>query len=94
MRPVNVPCAVSIVIPVLNKIEFTRQCLERIWRHTSADLSYEVIVIDNGSTDGTAEWFAGIEPDARRGRVRYERNTTNLGFAKANNAGARFSQSQ
>ncbi len=49
---------VSIVIPVLNKLAFTGQCLDRIWRNTGTTASYEVIVVDNASTDGTAEWFA------------------------------------
>ena len=51
-------CDVSIIIPVLNKLEFTRQCLDRIARNTGEAISYEIIVIDNASTDGTAEWFA------------------------------------
>src|SRR5437867_9718000 len=48
---------VSIVIPVFNKLAFTRQCLDRIWRNTSDDVPYEVIVVDNGSADGTRERF-------------------------------------
>jgi GT2 family glycosyltransferase len=75
----------SIVIPVLDKIEFTRQCLDRIWRHTDG-ISCEVVVVDNGSRDGTAEFFA----DTSRfpGPVRYHRNDRNLGYAKGNNLGA------
>ena len=75
---------VSIVIPVLNKLEFTRQCLDRIWRETGDADSYDVVVVDNGSSDGTREWFAA-HPQPR---LRYHRNETNLGFAKANNLGA------
>jgi hypothetical protein len=30
---------VSIIIPVLNKLEFTRQCLDRIWRNTRDQIS-------------------------------------------------------
>jgi glycosyltransferase involved in cell wall biosynthesis len=48
---------VSIIIPVLNRLEFTRQCLERILRHTSGRVPYEVIVVDNASSDGTQEYF-------------------------------------
>ncbi len=80
---------VSIVIPVLNKLEFTRQCLERLWRHSGTAITYEVVVVDNASTDGTADWFAN--PERFPTPVRYLRNDTNEGFARANNRGARLS---
>ena len=83
---------VSIIIPVLNRIEFTRQCLDRIWRNSGDAVSYEVIVIDNASTDGTADWFAGASQFPKP--LRYERNSTNLGFGKANNGGARLSRGE
>jgi GT2 family glycosyltransferase/glycosyltransferase involved in cell wall biosynthesis len=78
-------CEVSIVIPVLDKLEFTRQCLDRIWRNSGTGISYEIIVVDNGSRDGTPAWFADTRgwPSA----VRYHRNPANVGFAKANNIG-------
>jgi GT2 family glycosyltransferase len=82
------PLEVSIIIPVLNKLAFTRQCLDRIWRHTGEAASYEVVVVDNGSSDGTREWF---EANPHPG-LRYHRNATNLGFAKANNIGASVSR--
>jgi GT2 family glycosyltransferase len=77
---------VSIVIPVLNKVEFTRQCLDRIWRNTADVGSLEVIIVDNGSVDGTAAWFQ--EAPRFPHPLRYHRNATNLGFAKGNNLGA------
>ena len=79
---------VSIIIPVLDRLEFTRQCLDRIWRNTSDDVGYEVVVVDNGSSDGTHEWFSRETAFPRP--VRYHRNAENLGFAKANNVGARL----
>jgi GT2 family glycosyltransferase/glycosyltransferase involved in cell wall biosynthesis len=83
---------VSIVIPVLNKIEFTQQCLDRIWRNTDPAIAYEVIVVDNGSADGTAGWFAG--PTCFPKPVTYLRHGSNLGFAGGNNAGARQSHGE
>src|SRR4051794_11127452 len=80
---------VSIIIPVLNKIEFTRQCLDRIWRNSGDDIAYEVIVVDNASSDGTQDWFADVARFPRA--VQYVRNEVNLGYAKANNIGARLS---
>lgn len=46
----------SIVIPVLNQLKYTRLCLESIHRHTV--VPHEIIVVDNGSVDGTREYLA------------------------------------
>src|SRR5688572_14008934 len=77
---------VSIIIPVLNRLAFTRQCLDRILRHTLGRVPYEVIVVDNGSTDGTQEYFS-TQPFPGLALI-YHRSETNLGFARANNVGA------
>ena len=76
---------VSVIIPVFNKWEYTRQCLQRLAENTT-DVDHEVIVVDNGSSDGTAEGMAAW-PDVN---VRYQRNAENLGFARAVNQGARL----
>jgi GT2 family glycosyltransferase/Flp pilus assembly protein TadD/2-polyprenyl-3-methyl-5-hydroxy-6-metoxy-1,4-benzoquinol methylase len=75
--------ACSIIIPVWNKLDLTAQCLEALARVTT-ETSYEVIVVDNHSTDGTAEFLASLSGD-----VQIIRNQDNLGFAKACNQGAR-----
>ncbi len=76
----------SIVIPVCNKMELTVQCLTTLARLTE-QLRYEVIVVDNGSSDGTSEFLKQLEGD-----VRIIANSENLGFAKACNQGARAAQ--
>lgn len=73
----------SIIIPVWNKLELTAQCLTALATVTT-EPSYEVIVVDNGSTDGTTEFLSSLSGD-----VRIIRNQENLGFAKACNQGAR-----
>lgn len=80
LEPKRYDC--SIIIPVCNKIELTRQCLQALAETTSGP-SYEVIVVDNGSTDGTAEFLGQLGGD-----VQVIRNGENLGFAKACNQGA------
>jgi len=72
----------SIVIPVHNNVVLTRQCLEALAKVTSGP-TYEVIVVDNGSTDGTSELLQSLGGD-----VRVITNRENLGFAKACNQGA------
>lgn len=74
---------VSIIIPVFNKVEFTKKCLEAIVKNTPSEL-YEVLIIDNASTDGTRDFLKCLEGD-----VKIITNDKNLGFSKACNQGAR-----
>lgn len=71
----------SIVIPVYNQVEYTKQCLEAIIENTPEDL-FEVIIIDNASTDGTKEFLSCLEGD-----LRIVTNEQNMGFAHACNQG-------
>jgi GT2 family glycosyltransferase/glycosyltransferase involved in cell wall biosynthesis len=72
----------SIIIPVHNRADLTRQCLETICQNTPADI-YEIVVVDNASADGTSELLKEWG-----GRLRSIQNTTNLGFGVACNQGA------
>ncbi len=75
---------VSIIIPTFNKIELTRQCLRALLANTPA-LLHEIIVVDNGSTDGTPDFLRAEES---AGRLRAILNSENTGFARACNQGA------
>lgn len=46
----------SVIIPTFNRADFLRQTLESVWRQNFTD--YEVIVVDDGSTDDTATWLS------------------------------------
>jgi GT2 family glycosyltransferase/glycosyltransferase involved in cell wall biosynthesis len=70
----------SIVIPVHNQSELTELCLSTIERCTT-DIAHEVVVIDNGSTDGTKEVLA------KHPSVRVIRNKKNKGVGPAWNQG-------
>ena len=72
----------SIVIPVFNKADLTKQCLTELARVTEG-VSYEVIVVDNDSSDETAEFLSSL-----RGDIQVITNPENFGFAKACNQGA------
>jgi len=78
----------SIIIPVFNRVDLTQQCLIHL-SETIAGCSYEVIVVDNASTDGTADYLASLSGD-----LRIIRNQHNLGFAKACNQGAAVARGQ
>lgn len=68
----------SIVIPVYNKYNFTKSCINDLL-HLPED--HEIIVVDNGSSDETQQSLDGNK------EIVYHRNTENLGFAKACNIG-------
>lgn len=72
---------VSIIIPVYNKWQFTYQCLRSLKRNTRG-YSYEVIIVDNASSDETKMLLEQIP------NITYLRNNTNLGFSRACNQGA------
>lgn len=77
---------VSIIIPVFNKLKFTKQCIEAIRANTSYG-PYEIIVIDNNSTDGTREFLETLTMSS--GNVSVISNDENAGFARACNQGAK-----
>ncbi|MBM3274790.1 MAG: glycosyltransferase, partial [Candidatus Sericytochromatia bacterium] len=79
----------SIVIPVWNRAEFTQKCVEALAESIPEDYSYEVIIVDNGSTDGTGQFLASLEGD-----VHVIRNSSNLGFARACNQGAKAARGE
>ena len=75
----------SIVILTFNELDCTRECLESIERHTPEP--HEVILVDNGSTDGTLPYLR--EFCGGRGNYRLVENGKNLGFAAGCNIGMR-----
>jgi GT2 family glycosyltransferase len=84
------PPTVTIVIPVLNRLDLTTQCLEALERTVAPGLA-EVVVVDNASTDGTTDFLREQEAT---GRLRALVNEENVGFARACNAAARVARSE
>jgi len=66
----------SIIIPVFNKWNFTKSCLNDLSKLAN---DHEIIVIDNGSTDETKSNLLNSK------EINYIRIEANLGFGKANN---------
>ena len=80
LAPVEQP-AVSIVIPVYNKVELTAACLNGLLDHPCR-ADFEVIVVDDCSSDNTAAYLADCEG------LRVLRNADNAGFIDSCNRGA------
>lgn len=83
-------CLASIIVPVFNKSDLTKNCIESIYKHTDLN-SFELIIVDNGSTDDTQ--FVVDEFKKKYSNITYLKNSENLGYAKANNIGAKISNS-
>ena len=81
----------SIVILSYNTKEYLQQCIASIRRYTEAD-SYEMIVVDNASTDGSAEWLR--EEQARSADLQVLFNRENAGFPKGCNQGMAAARGQ
>jgi GT2 family glycosyltransferase len=73
----------SIVIVTYGNLVFTRLCLETLLGNT--EYPHEVIVIDNGSSDGTADYIQLLA--ANQSNVHAVLNGQNVGFARACNQG-------
>lgn len=76
----------SIVIPSYNGIAYTEACLAALEETLPAGLECEIIVVDDGSTDGTSERLRTLANSNRRLKVL--RNETNCGFIVTCNKGA------
>jgi GT2 family glycosyltransferase len=76
----------SVIVANLNRRELLGKCLESLWKQTFSD--FEVIVVDNGSTDGSPEFLESLhEP-----RLRVVALPVNKGFAGGCNAGIQQAQ--
>ena len=80
---------VSFIIPLYNGLELTKACLRSLQDTLPADLTHEIIFVDDGSTDGTREWLKTLKAPCR-----HLVNESNLRFAGSNNRGAREAQGE
>ncbi len=72
---------VSIIIPVFNQLEYTHACLASL-QTVEEQTRFEVIIVDDCSTDGTAEVLSQVDG------ITYLRNERNSGFVASCNCGA------
>jgi GT2 family glycosyltransferase len=78
----------SIVIVSYNTKEFLKGCIESIYK-TTKNIKFEIIVVDNNSTDGTDELISNLK--FKISNFHFVQNKENLGFSKANNIGVKKS---
>ena len=71
---------VSVIIVNYNTLQMTQECIDSVYEKTK-DVEFEVILVDNASTDGSKEHFE------KELRIKYIYSNENLGFGRANNLG-------
>jgi GT2 family glycosyltransferase/glycosyltransferase involved in cell wall biosynthesis len=76
---------VSIIIPVKNRLDMTLPCLKSLWSHGGNREDVEVILVDDASTDGTAQQVQQLYPS-----IRIIGHAESQGYAKCNNEAARL----
>jgi GT2 family glycosyltransferase len=80
---------VTVILVGLNSRDYVSECLDSLQAAEWLGHAYEIIYVDNASTDGTVEMLA-----ERFGHVKVIANSRNVGFCKAANQGAREAQSR
>src|SRR5260370_25402741 len=91
MSPTTTRGLASIIVPCWNQLDFTKQCIRALREHTRPP--WELIVVDNGSTDDTAVYLAGVQ-DAAAVPVTVIANATNRGFPAAINQGLQVARGE
>ncbi|MFA6217640.1 MAG: glycosyltransferase [Candidatus Omnitrophota bacterium] len=80
---------ISIVVPTFNRKNKLKSCLESIFAQDYPLERFEIIVVDDGSTDGTKDMVAALKPAFPHLRYYYQENQ---GPAAARNFGVRQSK--
>lgn len=96
MSPIIQSVDVSIIIPVFNKLTLTQNMLASLVKTLPQNLSVELIIVDDASTDETASWLAAVsKADLASPQIKsllVLRNAHNFGYAKSNNLAAEQAQ--
>ncbi|MEX2044145.1 MAG: glycosyltransferase family 2 protein [Opitutus sp.] len=87
--PFNPP-HLSVVVPLFNCLSLTQAMLASLQATIPAGLSHEIILVDDGSTDGTREWLGTLSDPPFRVLI----NDRNLGYAATNNRGAAIARGE
>ena len=80
---------VSFIIPLYNCLPLTQAMLASLHATLPPGFSHEIILVDDGSTDGTRAWLATLGDP-----FRVVLNERNLGYARANNRAAALARGE
>jgi len=81
---------ISFVLVNYNTKQLTNQTIESIYNSFDSNEDFEIILIDNASTDGSKKFFESLEK--KHSNFKYIYNNENYGFGRANNIGFQHSR--
>lgn len=81
---------ISFIVPLFNHLKHTQAMLASLLASLPPCLDYEIILVDDFSTDGTRAWLATLSHP----RIKVVLNPQNLAYAASNNAGARMASGE
>jgi glycosyltransferase involved in cell wall biosynthesis len=80
----------SVVIMTYNRKRLLLRCLQALLLQDYPKDKYEILIVDDGSSDYTREYISGIIEN--NPRIRYFRHSLNIGVASARNTGIRMAK--
>lgn len=81
----------SIIIPTYNRKYILEKCLEALFSQDYPKDKYEIILIDDGSTDGTEQMVKSLSPSCK---LHYIKNKKRLGQSKSRNKGIELARGE
>ncbi|MGH9666091.1 MAG: glycosyltransferase, partial [Bryobacteraceae bacterium] len=84
---------VTVVVPTRNRAALLRELVESLWKQTLDPETYEIIVVDNQSSDGTAEMIREMQGNSPC-RLTFHVMKENKGPIHSRNAAARMAQGE
>ncbi len=87
IRQDNKPEA-SIIVLTYNQLKYTKKCINSIYKNTR--LQFELIIVDNGSTDGTVKYLKELQE--KKSNIKLILNKRNIGVARGWNQGIKASK--
>ncbi len=90
LKLIKVMLDISIIIVNYNTKDFLKRCVNSLLNSISKKIQYEIILVDNASTDGSPSAILSIKNKILN--MKEILNNKNLGFSKANNQGIKISE--
>lgn len=75
----------SVITLTYNKLKYTKKYIDSLFKNTK---DFELIIVDNGSTDGTREYLKSLD------NIKLILNDENVGFSKGNNQGLEITEGE